>query len=346
MAIQIGRLLGDVLSGGSTYFKRQKKAKKKEKEANALIRENTDMAQELYDRDLGQSQWENVSADPALRQAQTDALSRMEGLSRTGFSDLDRQALDQAFMQSRQEEQGQRQAALTAAARRGDVSGGNALQAALMAEQGGANRAAQFATDVGLAGRDRALNALSAYGQQAGQMRGQDFGEQAQRAQGIQGFNQWATGQKSQDAQFLNNARLGQASNLQAQAAQMQATPALDAGVNAYANWATGGLAGNVAGGGSQPAAQSTPQTQFGGASGLGMGHEMDHKGIGQVNKGDALAPPGAQLKGMGQIDKTGGAASPQAPQQITARRRRPTSPRTSGGGLGQMVANLYRGST
>jgi hypothetical protein len=318
MAIQIGRLLGDVLSGGSTYFKRQKNAKKKQREANDLIRQNTELAQSLYDRDLGRSEWENVSADPALRQAQTDALSRMEGLSRTGFDALDRQALDQAFMQSRQEEQSQRQAALSAAARRGDVSGGNALQAALSAEQGGANRAAQFATDVGLAGRDRALNALSMYGQQAGAMRSQDFGEQAQRAQGIQGFNQWATGQKSQDAQFLNNARLGQSSNLQAQAAQMQATPALDAGVNALANYYSGGMAGNVAGG-TQPAAPAAgaAPAQAQGAQTFGLGHEMDHKSLGQVNKGGIAAAPPMPTAGL-----AGPPGARNEPQTWRARRR------------------------
>lgn len=267
MGFDIGRLLGDLATGGGTYFKRRKKAKRQEREANEQIARNTAMAEELYNRDYGQSQWNNVQSDPALRASQNQALARLEGLSQTGFDDLDRQALEQGFVQSRQEEQGQRQAALSAAARRGDTSGGNALLASLMAQQGGANRASQQATNVGLAGRDRALQALESSGAMAGQMRSQDFGEQAQRAGGLDAFNQWATGQHSQDAQFLANARLGQASNLQAQAAQNMATPALDAGVNALATYYSGGLAGNVAGSGGGNTVSSSAKGMAGGPS-------------------------------------------------------------------------------
>lgn len=268
MALDIGRLLGDLATAGGTYFKRQKKAKKKKKEADALIAQNTELAQQQMDQDLGASRWEGVSADPAMRAAQEDALARMEALSRTGFSDTDRQALDQSFQQSRREEQGQRQAALSAAARRGDVSGGNALQAALMAQQGGADRAANFATDVGLAGRDRALQALENYGGMASQMRGQGVAEQQARAGGLDSFKQWATGQKFNAAQSLMNARMGQSQNLQAQAAQMQATPNLDAAGDAYLSYQTMGASGALGGGGSQASGQ-TPQQgaqHFGGS--------------------------------------------------------------------------------
>lgn len=241
MGISIGRLLGDLATAGGTYFKRQKKAKRQEREANEQIARNTAMAEELYNRDYGPSRWEFVAPDQQLRARQNDALARMEGLSREGFTDLDRQALDQSFLQSRREEQGQRQAALDAAARRGDAGGGNALLASLVAQQGGANRASQFATDVGLAGRERVLRALENYGAMSGQMRSQDFSEQAQRANGLDSFNQWATGQRTTDAQFLANARLGQASNLQQQAAANRATPALDAAIQYGGAYLSGG---------------------------------------------------------------------------------------------------------
>lgn len=282
MGFNLGRFVGDVLTGGSTYFKRQKKAKKQERAANEQIARNTAMAEDLFNRDYGQSQWADVPRNERTREMQwgnlfdlQDVGRRYNDLSQTGFTDLDRQALDQAFMRSRREEQGQRQAALNAAARRGDARGGNALLGSLMAQQGGSNRAAQHATDVGLAGRDRALQALEAYGTNLRQqqamasgMQGQDFAEDSARASGLDAFNQWATGQRTTDAQVLANARLGQASNLQAQAAANRATPVLDAGIQAGAAYlsggataAAGGLENSVgaAGGGSAKGASAGP---------------------------------------------------------------------------------------
>lgn len=258
MGLDIGKLLRNVLSAGTTYFRDQKQAKKKEKKAHQLIAENTALAESLQNRDYGQSQWENVQADPALRAAQDRALSRLEGLSQTGFDNLDRQALDQSFNQSRREEQAQREAAMSAAARRGDASGGNALMSSLMAQQGGADRAAQFSTDVGLAGRDRALSALESYGQQAGQMRGQDFSEQGQRAQGLEGFKQWTTGQQNQTAQMLMNARLGQSQSLQQQAQQQASTPNAEAAGQAGLAYATSGISTAAGVGGDTGATGST----------------------------------------------------------------------------------------
>jgi hypothetical protein len=274
VALKIGQLLGDVLSAGGTYFKRQKKAKKKEAESRDLIRQNTEMAQGLFDRDLGQSNWANVQSDPRMRQAQMGALDRLGNISREGFTAEDRGALNQAFMQSRAEEQSQRGAALQAAARRGDVSGGNALMGALAAQQGGANRAAQHATDVGLAGRDRALRALEGYSQQAGQMRGQDFGEQAARANGLDSFTQWATGQKSADAGMLANARLGQSQSLANQAAQMRDSSNIEAVGQAVLTAYGGGAAGAVGGAGGAPVSQEEAyrnhMSQYGGGFGSG----------------------------------------------------------------------------
>lgn len=267
MGIDIGRILGDLATGGGTYFKRQKKAKRRDREANEMIAQNTELAQQMFDRDYGTSEWENVQSDPALRAAQDRALAqlsetggRLDEISREGFTDLDRRALDQAFMQSRREEQSQRAAVMDAAARRGDAGGGNAVLGSLMAQQGGANRSARQGTDVALAGRDRALRALEAYGQNANQqgsmasgMRAQDFSEQGQRAGGLDSFTQWATGQRSADAAALMNARSGQAQNVQQQAAAMRATPALDATVQYGAASLTGGATtalGAVGGGG------------------------------------------------------------------------------------------------
>lgn len=169
------------------------RAREERERAEENIASNVDLAETLYNRDL------TSQADPELIQMQRNVLDQLGQISREGWTQTDRQALDMAQRQAAQFEQSQRQAALGAAARRGDASGGNALMGALAAQQGGANRASDYATELGVQGRQRALSALGQQGQMAGQMQGQQ-----------DSFMQWATGQKSSDAGMLMNARLGQ----------------------------------------------------------------------------------------------------------------------------------------
>lgn len=228
--------MGDFLGGLGTALRRigslgrygrklKNEAEREREAANALIEQNTATAQSMFDRDYGQSALSDLAADPLDVLAQRRSMSGLQGvgdrynaLSRTGYTDLDRQALEQGFGQARREEQSQRQAALSAAARRGDTSGGNALLGSLMAQQGGANRASDQATNVALEGRRRAMDALAQYGSTQGQlygmasgMRSQGVNEQAQRGGAIDAFNQWSAGQRSNDAAMLMNARSGQA---------------------------------------------------------------------------------------------------------------------------------------
>jgi hypothetical protein len=190
--------------------KKQERAAGHRAEAEETMQQNVDLATELTQRDYGTSAMSDIAPDPVAQAAQMDALSRFGDISREGFTDLDRQALDQSFMQSRREEQAQRDAALLAAQRRGDASGGNALLGSLMAQQGGANRAAQYGTDIAIEGRNRAMQALGAYGNAASNIRSQSFGEQATRGGAVDQFNQWAAGQRSSDVGQLMGANAAQ----------------------------------------------------------------------------------------------------------------------------------------
>lgn len=184
-----------------------RRAKKKAKsaaeraKAEANIAANTALAEQI--RAEG-SALQGLAADPLDVLAQRQTMSRYGTIANQGYTDVDRRALDQAFQQSRREEQSQRGAVMDAAARRGDVSGGNTLASSLAAQQGGANRANQFGTNVAIEGRRRAMEALAAQGNMAGQMRAQGVSEQAQRGGALDAFNQWTSGQ-------LMNARSGQA---------------------------------------------------------------------------------------------------------------------------------------
>lgn len=181
--------------------KKKAKSKAERDKAEANIAANVALAEEMRS---GGSALANLAADPMDVLAQRQTMAQYGDIAREGYTDLDRRALDQAFQQSRREEQSQRGAVMDAAARRGDVSGGNALAGSLMAQQGGANRANQFGTNVALEGRRRAMEALAAQGNMATNMRGQGFSEQAQRGGAIDAFNQWSSG-------ALMNARNGQA---------------------------------------------------------------------------------------------------------------------------------------
>jgi hypothetical protein len=280
MGLKIGRLLKDLGSFGGTYFKREKKAKKKEKEAEALIASNTELAQSLYDQaasGYGQSALESLAADPLTTAAQQRVLARYGQLANEGWTAEDRAALEQQQMESRRMEQSQRQGVLDAAARRGDASGGNTVLAGLMAQQGGANRDAQRGTTLAIAGRQRALDALAQEGALAGQMRSQGVNEQVARGSAMDQFRQWGAGMQMNAAQTLMNARLGQSQSLQQQAANMQATPNLDAGVNAYFNWQTAGVSGALGGGGESGASAKPSPGPYGAPPAGGGGHETGH---------------------------------------------------------------------
>lgn len=181
--------------------KKKDKAQAAQDAAEAGMQSNVDLAEGLANRDL------SPQTDPQLAAIQQNVLSRLGEVGAQGFTDLDRRAMDQAQFQASQGEKAQRDAVLSAAARRGDASGGNALMASLAAQQGGANRASQYGTDIGLAGRQRSLDALGQQGSMAGQMIGRQ-----------DGLMQWATGQKSADTSQLMNAQ-----NMQTQYQLLQA---------------------------------------------------------------------------------------------------------------------------
>lgn len=186
-----------------THRRDEKKGKSKEQReaAEANIASNVALAEEVR---AGGSALQNLAADPLDVLAQRQTMAQYGQIANQGYTDLDRRALDQAFQQSRREEQSQRGAVMDAAARRGDVSGGNTLMGSLAAQQGGANRAAEFGTNTAIEGRRRAMEALAAQGNMAGQMRSQGVSEQAQRGGALDAFNQWSSGN-------IMNARNGQA---------------------------------------------------------------------------------------------------------------------------------------
>lgn len=308
----LGTVIGDILTVGGTARRRNRRAREERAAADAAIAANVDLAQDIYGRDLGQSRLEgmNVTVAPNQRMMteQNRVLGELRNISREGFTATDRAALDEAQRQamgaSRREERAQRDAVLGAAARRGDVRGSNALMASLAAQQGAANAqsdaGSRYATDIALAGRDRARQALSESGAMAGQIRSQQFSEgqanvanQMSQAGGLDQFGQWRAGQQSADAAMLMNARSGQAQNLNASAERRE--QAFSDGINQAV--AVGGAIANAYTGGAAGAATNAVGAAGGAKSASGAGAQSKGATPGALPSA-APSPGGAQAKG------------------------------------------------
>ncbi len=136
---------------------------------------------------MGPSAFEGAQSDPGAKLAQENALSRLQEASRSGFDEIDKASMNRAVGEANQQEKSQREAVLA----RLDPNSGAALAARLSAQQSGANRANQSALDIASLSRKRALDALGAYGNMAGKMRGQSWDEASGKAQGMDSISKF-----------------------------------------------------------------------------------------------------------------------------------------------------------
>jgi len=133
---------------------------------------------------LGPSEMAGISTDPALRQAQLNALSKLQEVGAAGGEDAQFLA-EQSRLESdiNRNLRGQQDAIMQNLATRGMSGGGQELVARQMSAQDAVNRQAQMAMDAKAQAQQRALQALMQSGQLGGQMQAQDFGQAAQKAQ-------------------------------------------------------------------------------------------------------------------------------------------------------------------
>ena len=133
---------------------------------------------------LGPSEMAGIATDPALRQAQLNALAKLQEVGAAGGRDAQFLA-EQSQLESdiNRNLRGQQEAIMQNLAARGSAGGGQELVARQMSAQDAANRQAQMAMDAKAQAQQRALQALMQSGQLGGQMQAQDFGQAAQKAQ-------------------------------------------------------------------------------------------------------------------------------------------------------------------
>ena len=131
---------------------------------------------------LGPSAMEGISTDPMAKQAQLDALRKLQdiGSGEQTISDISRQA--QLESDVNRNLKGQQDAIMQNLAVRGMSGGGNELVARQLSAQEGANRQAQMELDLKAQAERKALEALMQSGQLGSQIQQQEFGQKAQVA--------------------------------------------------------------------------------------------------------------------------------------------------------------------
>lgn len=208
-------LIGELFAGG------------KEQEARRMLSEALRRvgAVDLPDlnsmeaQQLGSSEAGAVRSDPALRAAQMAALNRLNQVVDEGGMTLEDEAAMNKMMGgvARQESAG-RNAIANEMRARGTANSGTELAMMLSNQQAGAERASQAGMDrAGMAQR-RALEAMMGRGQMAGQIRGQDFGENMSTAAARDAISRYNTAARERALQYNNAMRQQQFGNKMAKA--------------------------------------------------------------------------------------------------------------------------------
>lgn len=174
----VGGGLAGAISGGQDRAKAQQLLQQMLQQYQGLSAPTADQLR------LGPSAMQGITDNPALLSDQTGALGALQGVSDAGGLNLnDRAALQQIMGRIGQETTARNAGAVDQAASRGQAGSGDMLAAALSNNASAEQGANQVGTDIAGKAQARALQAMLQRGQLAGQIRGQDFGENAAKAQ-------------------------------------------------------------------------------------------------------------------------------------------------------------------
>lgn len=169
--------------------------------------------QEMLAEQLQQStQLANIQEDPRLKQYQMRALDELGDIVQAGGKGTAEDALayDTARQNAASTDMALRGAAESQASARGLGAAGR-FMGALQGAQAGANRMSQEGLQAAADNRKRYLQALNEMGNQAGQVRGQEYNMAANEANAQDAINRFNTGQKWNSATARANAKLSTA---------------------------------------------------------------------------------------------------------------------------------------
>ena len=134
-----------------------------------------------------------IEVDPQYKEAQLAALGQLGDLSEGGLSLGDKVAMQELTDMVGAQDAGRQGAIQQNMAARGMAGGGQELAARMMSQQGGADRAGRAASQQAARAEQRALEAIMQRGVLGGNMRGQEFDQQAKIAQAQDAINQFNT---------------------------------------------------------------------------------------------------------------------------------------------------------
>ena len=157
----------------------------------------------------GESALNQISTDPRLRDTQMGALDALQGVVDSGgLNATDAANLQKIQTQSATADKGRRDAIKQSMAQRGMGGSGMELLQQLQSNQAATDRASQSGLDVAGMAQDRALQAMMQGGQLAGNIQGQDFGQQAQIFSAEDAINKFNTGNINQGNRFNTSNQL------------------------------------------------------------------------------------------------------------------------------------------
>ncbi len=140
------------------------------------------------------SAFTNLNVDPTGRQAELQALDKLQGIFGSGGMDAQAKArLSQIQNEIGTSSRGAREAIMQNAAERGISGSGFELVNKMNEQQGSATRANQAAVQAAADAEQRALQAISQSGSLGGQVRGQDYAQESAKASAIDTINKFNT---------------------------------------------------------------------------------------------------------------------------------------------------------
>lgn len=161
---------------------------------------------------MGQSAYEGISLDPEMRSAQTAQIGALERLrDEGGFNLTDRANLQKIQNDELMKERGQRGAIMQDARARGMSGSGMELMSLLGSNQAGMNRQSQRDLEIAGMAQDRALQAGGQAANLAGNVRGQDWQQEASKAAAQDAVSKFNSSMMNNTNQFnvSNNMRAG-----------------------------------------------------------------------------------------------------------------------------------------
>ncbi len=166
------------------------------------------------------SEYASIQVDPNLKQAQMDALAKLQELGRSGgVDDVDKANIERARQNYAAQAASQQANVTEALARRGVSGGGMELAQRQMSAQNAANQMGNTEAQVQAEARRRALDAILQGGQLGGQIRSQEQQAAEAKAAAMDRINQFRTqnsiGLEQRRVDAANTANAANLSNTQ-----------------------------------------------------------------------------------------------------------------------------------